>query len=649
MVLPKLKCPSPFSIINEHIGLQGTGYCGLLKNNELYLGTNNGVFYANTTDNYSTKKLNLIPNSTGQVYSLEADEQHILVGHHEGATILKNNIAERIGDVDGAWKYLRPIQNKHILMAGNYTGFYRYKKRNGNWIFDGHISGLGESSRVFQQLRDGTIWMTHGYKGAYRLKLSDDFEKFDEIKFYNSQHGFKFNELINVFKIEGELIFTSQSGVYFYNESLDRFELHPRFTNLLGPEISIRHMTSDPLGDIYFITTDSTGVIHKNRFGEFSVDSKIFNKIHLQLNDDLDNISVLNHKNVLFAAKEGFIHYDPTKSTRLLQPINTLIRKISLTKNDSLIYSGKFTTTDDRNELQIDYQQNSISFEYSCTFPEDPEFKQYKYRLTGFDQEWSSWSDKTSKEYTNLREGSYEFKVTAKNIYGIESNIASYKFEIAAPWYRTAMAYSGYVLSLFGVIGILLFGQRARHKQEKRALTLTQQRELIRKDNEMEEYSKKSKAEIIALRNEKLKLEVNSKNKELATSTMNLINKNKFLSEIKKELTEIQSNKAKPDTKIKGMIKQIDKNMAGDHEWDHFQQYFDQVHGDFSVRLKEAYPNLSPQEMKLAAYLRMNLSTKEIAQLLNITVRGVEIARYRLRKKLPLKREENLTEFILSF
>ena len=89
--------------------------------------------------------------------------------------------------------------------------------------------------------------------------------------------------------------------------------------------------------------------------------------------------------------------------------------------------------------------------------------------------------------------------------------------------------------------------------------------------------------------------------------------------------------------------------MGRDDEWEHFMQYFDEVHGDFSRRLRQEFPQLSPQDLKLCAYLRMNLSTKEIAQLLNITIRGVEIARYRLRKKLMLQRTVNLAEYILNF
>ena len=86
-----------------------------------------------------------------------------------------------------------------------------------------------------------------------------------------------------------------------------------------------------------------------------------------------------------------------------------------------------------------------------------------------------------------------------------------------------------------------------------------------------------------------------------------------------------------------------------DEEWKQFATHFDNTHGDFLKALKEKYPGLTPSELKLCTYLVINLSTKEIAQLLNISVRGVEISRYRLRKKLQIPTETNLYEFLLNF
>jgi len=97
------------------------------------------------------------------------------------------------------------------------------------------------------------------------------------------------------------------------------------------------------------------------------------------------------------------------------------------------------------------------------------------------------------------------------------------------------------------------------------------------------------------------------------------------------------------------LLKKVNKELKNEKHQELFDSYFDEVHQDFITRLKDDYQNLSPKELRLCAYLRMNLSTKEIAPLMNVSVRGVEISRYRLRKKLGLDHDTNLADFILSY
>jgi len=96
------------------------------------------------------------------------------------------------------------------------------------------------------------------------------------------------------------------------------------------------------------------------------------------------------------------------------------------------------------------------------------------------------------------------------------------------------------------------------------------------------------------------------------------------------------------------MIGRISKDVDHDKQWEVFETAFDEVHEDFLVRLKTRYPKLTPKELRLCAYLRLNISTKEIAPLMNISIRGVEICRYRVRKKLNIDRDTNLTSLIID-
>lgn len=169
-----------------------------------------------------------------------------------------------------------------------------------------------------------------------------------------------------------------------------------------------------------------------------------------------------------------------------------------------------------------------------------------------------------------------------------------------------------------------------------------------------EEYQKivaQNEAEISELREEKLKSEIRFKNQELANTTMHLVQKGELMNQLKKSLEKIKKESQNPVVKkeIRATIKLLEQDARLDTDWEQFTKYFDEVHVNFLKRLKETYPQLTPKDQKLCTYLRLNLSTKEIVPLMNISVRGVEVSRYRLRKKLELDTDVNLNDFMMNF
>ena len=171
-----------------------------------------------------------------------------------------------------------------------------------------------------------------------------------------------------------------------------------------------------------------------------------------------------------------------------------------------------------------------------------------------------------------------------------------------------------------------------------------QEENLIKKkQGEFEKTQLENEKVIMKLKNDKLRDDIESKNRELAASTMSIIKKNEFLNTIKKELTELKDNEM-----IKPVIKIIDKNLNVNSDWELFQEAFNNADKDFLKKVKERHPSLTPNDLRLCAYLRLNLSSKEIAPLLNISHKSVEIKRYRLRKKMELGTKVNLIHHILD-
>lgn len=656
--LSYIELSSPFTLLDEKIQVPGSGYAAFLQKDTLYLGTNTGL-YAGIREESQHLGFRLIKNSQGQVYHLSKQGDEILMGHHTGAYRIKGVEAQPLSQRTGVWQFLRLQNQQDLLLEGSYNGFSLYKKGVNGWEWLKRLHGFEESSRIFEEDGEGTIWMTHGYKGVYKIRLNQPLDSLGEVRFYGKEDGLPSNMLNNVSKIKDELIFTAETGAYRYSKASDRFLPDTALTQVLGKNQRIHKLRQDANGRIYFVGQHKLGSVVQDKFGRWEADTSRFYKVLHLLNDDLDYLAVLDNQNVLFGAKEGFIHFNPSQPPSTHVPVEVHIRKVeSSTQNDSLLYGGNCLQREQISgtetleaSLHLPYQQNAVRFYFAAPFFDGSEHLTYQFYLENFDQDWSTWSKQTFKEYTNLGEGNYTFKVRAKTIYGDISPEAEYSFSIAPPWYRAPMAYLVYSLFAAGLLFAGMYTVDQKHRKDKRLLTAKQQKALNQKKIELNSLSKRTEEEITRLKNEKLESEILHKNKELATSTMHIVTKNEFIGEIKTKLnTIIREGGSKAGSReLSRIIKEIDQNIATDKDWEHFQVHFDQVHGDFSKRLKGAYPGLTPQEMKLCAYLRLNLSTKEIAQLMHISVRGVEISRYRLRKKLELDRQDNLLDFILNF
>ena len=644
---------SPFTLIDDKMGLPGTGYAALMLDNDLFLGTNNGL-YQRKGDLPTNQRFQLIPGTRGQVYHISEHQNQLLMGHHTGAYRITPEGSIPLNREAGSWLFVDIPGVDQSMIGGTYFGLMHYQKDpRGYWQATQLLDGLEESSRVMEvEPEYQTIWMTHGYKGVYRIQLSPTYDSIQQVKFYGKKDGFPSNILINVFRLHDELVFTAEQGVYRYNRQTDRFEPHPLFTELLGPDYQIAQLAEDGYGNVYFISTNEVGMLRRTTLGEYEVEMGLFNKVRRLLNDDLGNVTVLENNEVLFGAKEGFVHYDPAQYKRFNTSFATLIHRISGTHpGDSVYYEGYLAGTDKHASAPLPYQHNSLRFGFAAPFFEGSDRLAYTFMLENFDENWSAWTSQTEKEYTNLPEGDYIFRVRSRNIYGTEGQEVAYAFTILPPWYRSLWAYITYGVSIFGSLILGFMALEKNHRRERDRMAARQEKELNQKETEIKSIAERSEAEITRLKNEKLEAEISHKNKELATSTMHLMNKNAFISGVKGNLSSL-SKKSNNQTVVKELnklVRDIDRNLADNDDWEHFQFHFDQVHGDFSQRIRNEFPNMTAQEMRLCAYLRLNLNTKEIAQLLNISVRGVEISRYRLRKKLNLERGENLQEFILGY
>jgi DNA-binding NarL/FixJ family response regulator len=142
--------------------------------------------------------------------------------------------------------------------------------------------------------------------------------------------------------------------------------------------------------------------------------------------------------------------------------------------------------------------------------------------------------------------------------------------------------------------------------------------------------------------------EIEHKQKELASQTLHLVQKNTFIQELMENLENIKNSPEKFKMEFRRIVMLLKKENASDKDWEVFKSYFTDVHNDFDQKLKTIYPDISEKEIRLAAFLRMNLTTKEIAATLNVLPDSILKSKYRLKKKLGLDKETDLGTFLNS-
>jgi ligand-binding sensor domain-containing protein/DNA-binding CsgD family transcriptional regulator len=632
---------------------EGKGFTSLVYQDALYVGTSNGFYKAmlngKTDLSFVDGDFTPLPYTKGSSWCLANINGELLLGYHDGDYAIRAGRAVPLTSMVGTHTFV-PFYNvlpSKIVLAGNESGLEILEWANDKFISKGNIPGFNEFSQFVAIDNNNTIWVGHPYRGVYKIDLQTGHAA--SVKLYTNEQGLPSSAKNQLYKVMNRIVVATEKGIYEYDPKSDRFIPSPYFSGFFGNR-NIRYLKEDGSGNIWFVEDKNLGVID---FSWKTPKIIYFPELNDKMVTGRENVYPFNNSNILVGSEKGFYHinYEAYKKNRY--GIDVMISSVkAFGYADSLLFGGYFEQINrpliqTENAIpRVSSNMNSLHFEYSAPVYAQQSNVQYSYLLKGFDTYWSEWSKKSEKEYTNLTPGNYTFQVKAKNNLGNESVIKTYRFEVLPPWFQTTWAYVTYILLVFGIIYLIFrwqkqifLEQQLKYEEEQKRLTYLHELELG-----------KSEKEIVKLRNEKLEAEIAFKNTELASTAMHLVQKGELLGNIKEEMSRIKKNAnghAAPD-EFKKIMRILSEENKMDKDWEQFAQHFDHVHSDFLSNIKNRYPTLSPHELKLCAYLRMNLSSKEIAQLESISVRGVEIGRYRLRKKLRISTEMNLFDFLLN-
>ena len=616
---------SPFSIYTDGDGKLGTVYASAVFNNNLYLGTNQGLFFKTIGLDQDFK---LVEGIKEAVWCLEELDNTLFCGHDTGVSIINGNQAEKINYIQqGTWN-LKTIENRSdLLLLGTYNGLYVIQKSNNNWVLKNKIKGFDISSKFFE-VYDNHVFVSHEYKGVFKLKVSDDFSEVLQIEKYPAD-GKELNSSLLTYN--NELLYAQKEGVFKYNIKGNEFLKDSILSGLFNKEeyTSGRLVLNKKTNMLWCFSQKNLSYISPDRLSNKIKINKISYSESLQKGlTGYENISYLNAQNYLIGTTNGFVKLDLDKvKSRFYNVKINAITKHTIGKTPEIVNQSE--------EGSFENKYNNLTFNYSV-----PEFEkyletEYQYHLEGLYPDWGKWSANSSVLLENLPHGNYIFKVRARVGNNISNNMEAYSFSIQRPWYLDNVMILIYLflVLLFSVFMHNVYKVYYKKQREKLLQKTTQELELKELDN---------KQQLMRFNNEKLKQDIVTKNRELATSTMSLIKKNDFLNSLKSELVNIEGGS------VKNVIKIIDRNLNNNDDWNTFEEAFNNADKDFLKKIKTLHPVLTSNDLRLCAYLRLNLSSKEIAPLLNISPRSVEVKRYRLRKKMDLAHESSLTDYILK-
>lgn len=629
------------------------GYSVTLFNNKIYFALANGIYSMalNATPDISLYRSVPVKIAEGLSWRVTAVNGRLFAGRDDGLFEIKSDALTPLITKTGYWDVVS-ISDKpgfQRLVAGSYLGVSIIDETgNSDFHYTDDIKEFSTSSRFLAyDSKSNALWVSHPYRGVYKIEFPQN-----RIKLFTAANGLPTDLDNHVFKIKNEVLVATKKGVYYYNKARDKFEVSQEYRKIFG-DMSIRYLKEDKEGNVWFVHNKELGVLDQN-----SKKIVYFPEVNGKILSGFEDILPIDSCNVLVSSADGFLHINYIKYKQNAVSPHVYISKVFAQKGgDSLLFGGFGDTIANGSASTLNYRWNSFHFEYTSFSYDEAENMQYSYQLKGFDNKWSEWTKNTYKDYTNLSPGEYTFLVKSRRNINLESSVAAYSFTIASAWYNTILARVFYLLAAFTIISIVWqWRERNLKKQEAQKLKIAKEKfdEAQRKREIAHQLEiEQSEKEMIRLKNEKLESEIEFKNAELAGTAMNLVQKKEFLLKLKDELNKLRHTNAGASgnidaSEINKLIRSLSEQVSSGDEWENFSLLFNKLHRDFLITLKQKFPGLTAHELKLCAYLRMNLSSKEIAHLLSISVRGVEISRYRLRKKLELPPKEDLFQFLLQ-
>lgn len=631
----------PVTSLLGSTGVAGTGYASLQVGAHMLLGTNRALYAMPWPAHHSDTPPPLTKVIGGQIWSIQQVGTQILISSDLGlfqAPLSSPTAVKRVEGVPDSWSVIPLHHHPGYALASGYTACYLLRATPQGWVSMGAVKGYSDVGGRLTEDEQGDIWIPHWRKGLFRLTLDLAGRRFSEVKLYSSTHGLPSDFNNSIFKYGTHLLAITEQGLYSQRPD-GNWVADPMSASL--PLSYSAHLYDIGKGRVMALSQNQAMILHTGEHNRpmyhasqltpsARLDSVSLRQVSMNINPGFDHVALISSAEedaLLISVQDGFYYVDMHHLSTPRWNAPLLVSAV-YANTDSVIYRAGVPNS--AITEKIPYSLNSLRFEFANTEFFDENAVLYSSRLKGYDREYSPFSTKPYREYTGVPEGRYTLQLKSRNRLTGTTSYCEFTFRIAPPWYRSIWAILTYILMgasavYYGVKMTRNWSHRAERRME------------LRKDYE-----------IAALKSAQLEKDIKHKSSELSSITMNVIRKNEILLDISSRLDRLQASlPEKSHTKDIGKIQSlIRENISHDDDWKTFNQNFDIVYEDFTRRLRAAHPSINANEQRICCYLKMGLNSKDIAPLVNISPRSVDMSRYRLRKKLDLPPGANLTSYL---
>ena len=627
---------SPYSLLRPDSYAQSLGMVYGIDwiGSRMYIATNQGAY----TFDEPTGTIAPIKGAEGQNWHIE----HFPTGQIFIGNTYPKNVAGNIAtDIPGATNssstclHECTIHGQEVLLESDYIGFRVYRKVQGKWTLSAELHTLNIPIRHFQVDHSGTIWAAHMSRGLYKIELDRSLSRITNVTPLNQIPGGFEGGIMFVMKIQGRVMFAHRNKLYTYDDVNNRIIPVDYLSNTLKRNVNAATAIDT---HNYWISSDHDYTLINLSHNSATITQTVAARFFGTECNETNNKIIVHGSDAYFLLNNAIGRYSR--------------RDMPLPTSTSHLCFYSITSTDrDKNPVDMPLVSDKrVNVEtlgditFNLSLPHfDNSIIYFRYHLEGGGIDISSQSQDPKIVYSSLNYGQYHFTADALNANYEPIGRVEYYFCVPRPFYLSYVAIAIYIILLVAVTYFITRYRAARTMADRRR---EYEAEKVKQDLKMMEQQR-----IIDRQQQQLlEAELSNKGKEIASLALDVFTKDRAIESLRELVGKKHTGGRLPQSEVDSLLKQINtSNLQNKEFWDLYQANFDLIHENFFRNLRQRYPALTPSDLKFCAFLRLNLSTKDIANITNLTIRGVEAARYRLRRKLQLPEGSSLVDFFIDF